>query len=53
MSNPIVPGYDIVNKIGSGSYSNVYKGFKQVCITIIITKKCYAMHSNLPNLISN
>ncbi|XP_026466317.1 serine/threonine-protein kinase ULK3-like [Ctenocephalides felis] len=29
MSNPIVPGYDIVNKIGSGSYSNVYKGFKQ------------------------
>lgn len=30
MTTPHVEGYVIVEKIGAGSYSNVYKAFKKV-----------------------
>lgn len=30
MTTPYVEGYVIVEKIGAGSYSNVYKAFKKV-----------------------
>lgn len=29
-SSPTIDGYAIVEKVGSGSYSTVYKGFKTV-----------------------
>lgn len=31
MSLPQVKDYTLVEKLGSGSYSTVYKGFKKVC----------------------
>jgi serine/threonine protein kinase len=35
MSLPQVKDYTLVEKLGSGSYSTVYKGFKKVCKKII------------------
>jgi hypothetical protein len=32
MSIPQVKDYTLVERLGSGSYSTVYKGFKKVCI---------------------
>jgi hypothetical protein len=32
MSVPQVKDYTLVERLGSGSYATVYKGFKKVCI---------------------
>lgn len=30
MTKPSIPNYDILEKLGNGSYSTVYKGYKKV-----------------------